>query len=104
MRSVEITLGDFSFVAHKFNLGETEEIADLQEAMRRAETVRQRLAVMREMIAIAARRDRPELTDAELKSIEATPAELSEAVMAINRLNGYKAQAPGEARADDPAA
>lgn len=104
-RTVTITLGEFSFVAHKFNLGETEEIADLQDAMRIAGSLRERLVVMREMVLLAARRDNPDLADDDLKSIEATPAELSEAVMAINRLNGYtKVAAAGEAQAEDPAA
>ena len=104
-KTAQITLGDFSFVAHKFNLGETEEITDLQESMNASNT-RVRLGAMRGIVLIAARRDAPALTDDFMRSIEATPSELRDAVIAIMRLNGYAKDDPasGETAADDQAA
>lgn len=97
MRTINIKLGEFEFVAHKFNLGETEEIVDLQEAMEGARGLRGRLIIMRKILLIAAQRDRPELGDDDLRTIEATPGELSQAVSAIMALNGYVARvSPGE--------
>lgn len=102
-----IKLGDFEFTAHKFNLGETEEVTDLQDAMKGAAGLRGRLVAMRKIMLIAARRTKPDLTEDDLKKIEATPGELTEAVMTIMRLNGYVTKAGasvGEKPADDRAA
>jgi hypothetical protein len=103
-KTAQITLGEFTFTAHKFNLGETEEVTDLQETMASTST-RERLVAMRRLVLIAAQRDKPALTDADLREIEATPRELSEAVFDIMALNGYaRARAVGEVQAGDQAA
>jgi hypothetical protein len=103
-KTAQITLGELSFTAHKFNLGETEEVTDLQTAMASAST-RERLVAMRRLVLIAAQRDNPAMTDGDMRAVEATPGELADAVFEIMALNGYaRARAVGEDRAEDQAA
>jgi hypothetical protein len=104
-KTAQVTLGDFAFTAHKFNLGETEEIVELQDGMGSA-TTRVRLSAMRGIVLIAAQRDNPDLTDEDMRKIEATPNELIQAVNAILRLNGYAKEVgrAGEDEAADQAA
>lgn len=104
-RTEQITLGEFTFTAHPFNIGEIEEIADAMEGIG-SKSLREKIAAARTIILTSVKRDTPETTDADLRKIEAPAAEIFGAVAAIMRVSGYKKdEAPGEAQAGaEPAA
>jgi hypothetical protein len=69
-RTETITFDNFSFVAHKFNLGEAEELADVAADMSNsAAPVRVRMVGARTALLIAIRRDKPDATEEFVKSM-----------------------------------
>lgn len=92
-----IKLGAEDYPIHPLNIGEMEELADHIAKMTEG-SPRDRLAATRQIIAVALRRDRPELTDDEAKKIEATMPELNAALLAVLELAGFiPAKAPSPA-------
>jgi hypothetical protein len=98
-RTVEISIGSVKFTAHPLNLGEAEDLADAIEGFT-AGTTRQKIGAARAILLTAWKRSKPDATDADVRAIEATPADLLGAVISIMRISGYvKDAAAGKAPA-----